>query len=186
MILVFGGTTEGKQAAAVLNELQLPYWYSTKTEIEWPTTDHGKYRFGAMDVAQLKTVIAEVSIQCIIDAAHPFATQLHQMIQEVAEELALPVYRFVRRYPDRSEHPLVHYVSGYDEALQKLATIAPQRLLALTGVQSIARLKSYWERHQSYFRILDRASSIAEARASNFPSACPIKRLRTKKNYCND
>jgi precorrin-6x reductase len=41
--------------------------------------------------------------------------------------------------------------------------------LALTGVQTIGKLKEYWKKKETYFRILPRESSIAVAEAMNFP-----------------
>ena len=41
MILVFGGTTEGRKAVEVLEEGGSPYFYSTKTGEQDITLQHG-------------------------------------------------------------------------------------------------------------------------------------------------
>lgn len=168
MILVFGGTTEGKQVIEVLEALQLPYVYSTKTEIYFEKRAYGNYRFGALSEKELIEFVTANNISLIINASHPFATVLHQTIALVSEKTKTPVVRLERQYPERTKQPLVHYVAGYDEALVLLQK-ENKTLLALSGVQSISKLKSYWKDTLSYFRILDRASSIEIAVENNFP-----------------
>ena len=86
MILVFGGTTEGKQAIEVLEALQLQYIYSSKTEINVELGEYGLYRSGAFSVESLAQFISDKNITAIIHASHPFAEELHRTIEEVAEK----------------------------------------------------------------------------------------------------
>ena len=48
MILVFGGTTEGRKAVEVLEEGGSPYFYSTKTGEQDLTLHHGQRIDGAL------------------------------------------------------------------------------------------------------------------------------------------
>jgi len=170
MILVFGGTTEGKQVIEVLKELQLAFVYSTKTEIEVKLGDKGTYRFGAFSKESLENFIKENEISLIIHASHPFAQELHQTIHEATIQPAVPVVRIERSYPEHSDHKTVHYVANYEEAIVLLQDqYKGKKLLALSGVQSIEKLKSHWQKTSSYFRILDRKSSIDLALQNGFP-----------------
>ena len=49
MILVFGGTTEGRKAVEMLEEGGSPYYYSTKTGEQDLTLHHGQRIDGALD-----------------------------------------------------------------------------------------------------------------------------------------
>jgi precorrin-6A/cobalt-precorrin-6A reductase len=169
MILVFGGTTEGKKVAGMLEKHALPYYYSTKTEIAFDAGRYGQYRHGALTAADLQTFCKTQRIKAIVHASHPFATVLHDTICTGAQALSLPVFRFERTYPQRREHPLVRYMDAYQAATDWLIQHPVRRLLALTGVQTIAPLKHYWEKHDTIFRILPRESSLALARAAGFP-----------------
>jgi len=170
MILVFGGTTEGKKVAALLNSEELPFVYSTKTEIDFKPSNNAIYRFGALNEIQLKEFIIKQKVTTIIDAAHPFAEILHQTINNVTQTTNTPIVRFNRIYPTRKINELVHYVNGYDEALSLFKTKYKGKiLLALTGVQSILKLAPYWKNTLAYFRILNRTSSIDLALKNNFP-----------------
>jgi len=168
MILVFGGTTEGKKTATLLESMALPFVYSTKTNIPFATNKIAGYRHGALDEQQLEKYIKENDIKTIINASHPFAELLHSTIAKVAEFLQIPVLRFGRQLLPKTTHSLVSYVNTYQEALDLLQE--NQRLLALTGVQSIKRLTPWWQNNTTYFRILNRPESLAIAQESNFPN----------------
>ncbi|SNR51567.1 precorrin-6A/cobalt-precorrin-6A reductase [Lutibacter agarilyticus] len=172
MILVFGGTTEGKQAIEVLEALQLQYIYSSKTEIKVELGDCGIYRFGAFSVENLEQFISDKNITAIIHASHPFAEELHRTIDVVAEKCEIPVYRLQREYPERIQHAMIHYVDDYEDALTLLhEKFNGKILLGLTGVQTIVKFENFWKNNLSYFRILDRPSSKDIALKSNFPES---------------
>ena len=140
MILVFGGTTEGRKAVEVLEEGNGLYYYSTKTGEQEITLHHGVRIDGVLDAGTMQAFCQNHDIRLIVDAAHPFASQLHQNIVQVAELLHLPVIRYDRIYPPRTSD--IKWIDDYDE----LITICHQQasltsLLATTGVQSISKLK---------------------------------------------
>ena len=97
MILVFGGTTEGRKAVEVLEEAGNTYYYSTKTGEQDITLHHGIRLDGVMDGEAMQAFCRGHDIRLMVDAAHPFASQLHQTIAQVAEALNLPVIRYEER-----------------------------------------------------------------------------------------
>ena len=157
MILVFGGTTEGRNAAQVLEEAATPYFYSTKTGEQNISLHHGQRIDGAMDAEAMLSFCIQHEIRLIVNAAHPFATQLHKTIAETAASIRIPVIRYERIYPPRD--PDITWIDDYKDipadSLQGLT------LLATTGVQSISKLK--WLETAGVkviYRILNRESSI--------------------------
>jgi precorrin-6A/cobalt-precorrin-6A reductase len=166
MILLLGGTTEGKQAAGYLDEAGLDYIYSTRTEVLF--AGKGEHRYGSLDAAGLKEFCRLNDISIIINAGHPFAAELHATVASIADQV--PVIRFEREFPDRLTDPLVHYVSDYEEALKEFHQQGYQSMLALTGVQSIPMLKSFWQMYPCWFRILDRKYSTDFAHSYSFPA----------------
>ena len=114
MILVFGGTTEGRKAVEVLEEGGSPYYYSTKTGEQDLTLHHGQRIDGALDAEAMKTFCRENDIRLIVDAAHPFATLLHQTIAEVSDALKIPAIRYERIFliSNRCWQRLVYRVSA--------------------------------------------------------------------------
>ncbi|OCK41863.1 hypothetical protein BA195_13530 [Tenacibaculum soleae] len=167
MILVFGGTTEGRKVAKLLQEKSMLFVYSTKTNIPFEENKIASYRHGALNEKQLENYLIKNNVKLIVNASHPFAEILHNTIARVAESLQIPVIRFGRKLLSKTIHPLVFYVNTYDDASNLFKE--NHILLALTGVQSIKRLKHWWQKNTTYFRILNRPESLAIARESNFP-----------------
>ncbi|TSE10183.1 precorrin-6A/cobalt-precorrin-6A reductase [Aquimarina algiphila] len=165
MILVFGGTTEGKCVAKTLDELDIQYYYSTKTKVEY--IGKGIPIFGEMTTTLLEAFCKKQNITHIINASHPFAIQLHQTIANIS--LELPLIRFQRKHSPKTLHRLVSYVDTFEEAIHHFNKNHYQSLLALSGVQTIIKLKMYWKTYPTWFRILDRDSSRVIATATNFP-----------------
>ena len=157
MVLVFGGTTEGRKAVEVLEEGGNTYYYSTKTGEQDITLHHGQRIDGALDAEAMQTFCREHGIRLIVDAAHPFASQLHQTIAQVSESLNVPTIRYERIYPERDLE--ITWIDDYSQIPRDIHS-----LLATTGVQSITKLKPLEaEGIRIYYRILQRESSIALA-----------------------
>jgi len=162
MILVFGGTTEGRKAAEVLEEAGKAYYYSTKTGEQDITLHHGQRIDGALDSEAMLAFCQEHDIRLIVDAAHPFAKQLHQTIIDVAAEAQIPIVRYDRIYPPR-DHDIT-WIDDYNSLTSHLLPLTS--LLATTGVQSISKLKPLESKGiKIYYRILPRESSISLAKA---------------------
>ena len=154
MILVFGGTTEGRKAAEVLEEGGSTYYYSTKTGEQDITLHHGQRIDGALDSEAMCKFCCEHGIRLIVDAAHPFASVLHETIISVASSLQIPVVRYERIYPPRDLY--ITWIDGYSQVPTNIKTV-----LATTGVQSISKLKYLEEKGiKVIYRILNRESSI--------------------------
>ena len=167
MILVFGGTTEGRKAVEVLEEAGSPYFYSTKSDGQQVALVNGTHLTGGMDVPQMVDCCREHGIRLIVDAAHPFAEELHRNLLFLAKHIGAPIIRYDRIYPSHTDE--VVWCRDYQDAMEKLETAGIERLLALTGVNNISTLRPYWERHECWFRILNRRLSQMLARKSQFP-----------------
>ena len=96
MILVFGGTTEGRIAAKVLDESGAIYYYSTRSDVQDIQLAHGVRLTGTMELAQMKAFCHEHDIALIIDATHPFAQNLHHNVVNLAQQLVVPLIRLNR------------------------------------------------------------------------------------------
>lgn len=173
MILILGGTTEGRLAVRVADAAGSPYWYSTRGALQQIDCKHGTHITGALDEAAMAAFCQAQDIRLLVDAAHPFASELHRTVAAVAESLDLPVVRVERTYADPSVMPglarYLHWCDDYTEAIRRLDADGITCLLALTGVQTIAKLRPYWERHDCWFRILRRDESLDRAVQQGFP-----------------
>ena len=144
MILVFGGTTEGRKAVEVLEEGGSPYYYSTKTGEQDQTLHHGQRIDGALDAEAMQSFCRDNGIRLIVDAA-------------VSDALKIPAIRYERIFPERDAS--LEWLDNYEQVPLDIKT-----LLATTGVQSISKLKPLETKGvKVYYRILNRESSITLA-----------------------
>lgn len=154
MILIFGGTTEGRLAADVCEEAGKAYYYSTKGDRQKVELHNGIRLSGAMDADEMRRFCLEKRVELIIDAAHPFAENLHAAIGKAG----IPVVRLQRDFGERIDG--VEYCADFNDAIARMEKQGVERLLALSGVNTIERLRPFWQRHHTVFRILKRPESI--------------------------
>lgn len=167
MILIFGGTTEGRRAVETLDEAGKPFYYSTRSAGQHIEGLHVIHRVGAMQPIDMVRFCKENNIWLLVDAAHPFAENVHKNVDIAAQELQLPVVRYERQYLPRSSEWV--WCSDFADATLQLERRGITRLLALTGVQTIAKMRPYWTHHDCWFRILRRQASVNQALAQGFP-----------------
>lgn len=173
MILVLGGTTEGRLAVKTLDESGKAYFYSTRGALQQVCCRNGQRVTGGMDAEAMEAFCRTRGIRLIIDAAHPFAVQLHETVAAVSRKLNLEAIRFERQYPLRTAD--VVWCKDYQEAVSRLKEDGVTRLLALTGVQTIGKLREFWAdetlKPECWFRILDREESVALAERQGFDAS---------------
>lgn len=167
MILVLGGTTEGRAVIKILDEAGKEYYYSTKSSLQQVDMAHGIRLTGTLDKSSMRAFCREKGIRLIIDAAHPFAETLHLTVEETSSASGIPVIRYERMFPPRNKQFV--WCKDYAEALLLLEKKNVQKLLALSGVNTITPLRPYWEKHDCWFRILDRDESRAIVEKQGFP-----------------
>ncbi len=167
MILVFGGTTEGKRVAQLFDTIQQSYFYSTRTDAHREIK--GKRIFGAMDQKEIMTFCVDNDIRLIVNAAHPFAIQLHKNIYQAAKEGGIKTIRYERIFPSPEPSCLIRYFSTYEEMVAALLASRYQNILALTGVQTIPTFKLLSRKRNCYFRILDTLLSRQKAQETGIP-----------------
>jgi len=169
MILVFGGTTEGRIAAQTLDAAGTPFYYSTKGELQEVELCNGERLCGAMDPRKVVELCRENGVKLIVDAAHPFAQGVHNTVYEASVELEIPVVRYERE-PSGSCKDII-WCSSFSDAVTRLKSDNITSLLALTGVNTIPKLKEWWiaDGNECHFRVLDREESKELAAKAGFP-----------------
>ncbi|WP_421920765.1 cobalt-precorrin-5B (C(1))-methyltransferase CbiD [Marinifilum sp.] len=165
MVLIFGGTTEGKKVAELFDIIGQKYFYSTKTDSHKQIK--GERVFGDMDGSKIKELCQKKDIRLIVDAAHPFAVHLHGNIYQAAQDLGIEIIRYKREFPDLQTSELIRLFDSYESMTEALLQSEFKNILALTGVQTINKLRSLWDQRTCYFRILDTDLSRQKARETD-------------------
>lgn len=167
MILILGGTTEGRKAVQVVESAGKPYYYSTVGSEQTIDAVHAIRLTGGMEEEEMEQFCREKEISLLVDAAHPFAIRLHRTLAKVSSRLQIPVVRLERQYPARDKRLV--WCADYAAAIDRMRADGICNLLALTGVKTIAKLRPYWEQTPCWFRILDREESLSLAESEGFP-----------------
>ena len=169
MILVFGGTTEGRLAVEVLDEAGKEFYYSTKGALQEIAMKNGIRLNGAMTSEDIAEFCETKKITCIIDAAHPFAKGIHHAISEAAIKRNIYVIRLQRVFAELPSD--IEKCGSYEEAIEKMERDGVERLLALSGANTMKPLKPFWTKHTAWFRILPRKESTDIAKSLGFPES---------------
>ena len=167
MILILGGTTEGRKAIQVVESAGKPYYYSTVGSEQAIEAAHAIRITGGMEEEEMARFCREKEISLLVDAAHPFAVRLHRTLAKISSRLRIPVVRLERQYPARDKRLI--WCTDYADAIDRLRADGIRNLLALTGVKTIVKLRPYWEQTLCWFRILDREESLSIAESDGFP-----------------
>lgn len=149
----------------VCEEAGKPFYYSTKSGLQDIEMHNGVRLSGAMSSEEMKVFCNEHDVKCIVDAAHPFAENLHKSIAETG----IPVIRLQRTFSKRKEG--VVYCQDYEDAISRMSAENIRCLLALSGANTISKLRPYWMHHKTLFRILQRDESIESALKNEFPTS---------------
>ncbi len=168
MILIFGGTTEGRVAAQVCDRAAKIFFYSTRGEEQQLVVTYGQRVVGAMDAEQIADFIAQHDIKLIVDAAHPFAEILHQNISCAAQRCDIPTIRF-GRVEQRAEYDNAKYFDSLSQVVDFITQNNLKDILSLTGVKSARALSAVAKNSRLSLRIMDREKSHREVERVGFP-----------------
>lgn len=125
-LLIFGGTTEGRQLAEWLAEAGQKVTYCAATEYGGALVPEGAgvtVRTGRLDQGGMAALLGAGSFDYAVDATHPYAPQVSANLRAAAGEAAVPYLRLVREGPPEDE--------GWLHAPD--ATSAAEMLLGLEG-----------------------------------------------------
>ncbi len=165
MILLLGGTSESIPIARALKEEGLKTILSTATS--FPLNGEGDIDIerlsGRLDQSGLKNLIKSRNISAVIDATHPYASEISFNAAMVCAEISIPIKVFERR-SDIQDIPGLIWAKDHNESAE-IAVSFKETILLTTGTKN---LKIYLEKAKevnlrAVARILDNFESRKEA-----------------------
>ncbi|MCZ4695766.1 cobalamin biosynthesis protein CbiD [Ancylomarina euxinus] len=166
-ILIFGGTTEGRKTANWLSDLKQLFYYSTKTNSHPLISEMGECLSGGMNEEEMIEFCRIQEIKLIVDAAHPFAADLHFNLHRVASELDIAIVRIEREFVERVENEHIHYLPSMDDCIESIQNKGIERVLSLVGVKNLPKIRKALPDCDIWFRILNFPDSIRIANDAN-------------------
>ncbi len=158
-ILLFAGTTEGRVIAEKLSRYGVSMDVCVATLYGKDLIKSSKYiniLEGRLDLSDMKELMKKNDYQIIIDATHPYATDVSKNIKEANED-NIPYLRIKR---DSINSDYGTYFDSYDEMIAELKNTTGNILLT-TGSKELNRFASEETlRNRLYVRIIPGEESI--------------------------
>ena len=167
-ILIFGGTTEGRELAEFCEAKGIPALSSVATEFgadRLPESAH--VTIGRLDIDGMTELIGR-GFSLVIDATHPYAVEASANIKAACGRVGVRYHRVIReeKIPEYGET-----VSNTDELVKRLNTLSGVILSTLGSKEAAAltRVSDYFER--VWLRILSNFENIETCVSLGFDRA---------------
>ena len=164
-VLIYAGTTEGRLLAGILANAGVDTMVCVATEYgEWMMEPHPliEVKVGRQSSEEMEKLLRREEPVAVVDATHPFATQVTAQLKEIADRVGVIYLRLQREtHVAPREGEQIMYVSSAKECADRLAETEGNILLT-TGSKD---LEIYAEnptlRERLYVRVLPGAESLA-------------------------
>ncbi|MBA4685865.1 MAG: precorrin-6A reductase [Candidatus Galacturonibacter soehngenii] len=171
-VIIFAGTTEGRELAKYLGRKKIATLVCTATEYGESLIERSQY----VEVSAKRLTKEEMNLlffdknpEFVVDATHPYATVVSSYVKEVCEALNLSYLRLVREESVGYEQkPDMVYVNSVKEACNYLETTTGN-IFVTTGskeVEEYTKLSNYKER--VYARVLSSKEAMNQVMELGF------------------
>lgn len=168
-IVVFGGTSEGREIAALLKARHTSALVCVATEYGEALLQAGGsllVHAGRLGQAEIEALLSDQSPRMVIDATHPYADKISRNLRAACAHLALPLVR-VRR--EASAPGDVLYVDGMEEMIAWLNTTKETIFSAIGAKEAPALTRVSDFRERVWLRILPFQESLDICVRAGFP-----------------
>ncbi len=172
-LLLFAGTTEGRELAAFLDRCGQSCLVCTATEygeslIDEQTTCHTVLA-GRLDEAQMKELMLREKVTHVVDATHPYAAVVSENIRQACTDTGASYIRLLRESGTGEAHEQkAVLVDSVDEAVEFLKT-REGNIFAATGSKELHKYTAIPDyRHRVTARVLSTKESMDIAAGCGF------------------
>lgn len=142
-ILLFAGTTEGRNLAEFLEKNQIPTEVCVATQYGETLLEEGKYlhvHAGRLDETEIEQQIQKKQITLVIDATHPYAVIVSQNIRRACSRTGTEYIRLARKETDASWKQEMEDVTEVASVAEAAAFLAKKegRIFAATGSKELS------------------------------------------------
>lgn len=184
-IWLIGGTQESAELAQTIDSLHLPCIVTVTTAsarslYAFAPTLH--IRVGGLNATQIQEFLKINAICCVLDASHPFATEISKLAIEAAAHYQIPYLRFERPAVEEQESgtrhqeekvsllPRSHSPIHFDSfpALLNTDHLTGQRVLLTIGYRNLELFQPWHDRATLFARILPSTIALEAAQKAGF------------------
>lgn len=171
-VWVFSGTSDGNALARQIAETGQPVVVSSATDygakmaqLNCPGVTVVSGRLG---IERRRELLRATSARAIVDATHPYASEMSQQLIELTGELALPYLRYER--PSQPDSQPAQRCASMAEAAQ-LAMQHGNKIFLATGSKDLASFVQASSEHQWFARIAPEPQQLQRAIDLGIPRA---------------
>ena len=159
-ILIFAGTTEGRKLTEYLAKKQVLVHVCVATRygeslIQDCEDENISITHERMDAEEMKAFMRDFHPDFVVDATHPYASEVTENVQAACLELSISYYRLIR---EKSEARDCVFVENIEEAIEFLKN-TKGNILAATGSKEIF---AYTKIENYQARVFARVLSVAD------------------------
>jgi len=173
MILLLGGTHEGREIAEILNALGHPYVLSVTTPLGYDLYHQiaKKCIINKFTIATLNAYIQSEGIHLIIDATHPHAEIIKSTARICARECNITYWRFERKQElvPQSNASISQYASVSLAIASLKETVEQDQKILITGTKHIPEFLANFDKSQCVFRIMPGEASMTICMENDVP-----------------
>ncbi len=164
MIGLILGTSEGKKILSMLNDFTEDIFITTATTYGGELLKDYKYKelnTKPLNKEELKEKIIKNKINILVDASHPYASEITSNAIEVCKQLKIKYIRYerpsvVKKY---TQYEKLVWAKNYDELGEKLKNINGV-ILNTTGSRNVEKFKEFKLKNRIIHRVLPTVESI--------------------------
>ena len=169
--VIFGGTAEGREAAARMRESGERFVVCVTSEYAKSLLPEGaSCHVGALDEKGMLAFLKEMSPARVIDATHPYAARATKNIRACCEALRLPYERIERPVSEGAWRQDVEHVKDSEGAARALLRTGGNILLT-TGSRTLSVYTSLVDPARLWARVLATGEALALCEAAGIPPA---------------
>lgn len=162
-ILIFGGTTEGRElseslaASGIAHTLCVATEYGERVLREDPVLTIHR---GRLDKEEIRDLIGRGSYAAVVDATHPYAVEVTHNIRAAMQDLAIPYFRLKRENAEGEKGGTVRYFESHADCAKALQLLEGNILLTIGSKELAVYCASEALRERLYVRVLPAAESL--------------------------
>jgi precorrin-6A/cobalt-precorrin-6A reductase len=169
-VWLIGGTSDSAIIANILLESNIPLVITVTTATAQTLySAKAKIFIGCMNGSQMGCFCQQHQIKLVVDASHPYATEVSHQAIAVTQQLNIAYLRYERtRYQPAIKTGVMELDSW--ERLLTGDYLTAQRVLLTVGCQVLPKFQSWQSQATLFARVLPQIKSLETAIASGFTS----------------
>ncbi|NJK54832.1 MAG: cobalt-precorrin-6A reductase [Pleurocapsa sp. SU_5_0] len=169
-VWLIGGTSDSAIIATVLADSDLPLVITVTTASAQALYNHqAEIIIGCMNLAAMVCFCQQHQIKAVVDASHPYATEVSLQAIAITNQLNIPYLRYERIHHQPLIQENVIELNSWEHLLAG-DYLTAQRVLLTVGCQALPKFQSWQSRTTLFARVLPKISSLETAIASGFTS----------------